>query len=602
MMTDEQRAVVDAPLEAHLLVMAAAGTGKTHVLAERLSSLAANDAIAGQELLVLSFSRAVVRELRRRLAASTGRARLVQPQTFDSFATRLLAALPPRSAPPEWRSAGYSGRITAATSAVRDDAEAKAVIGGYRHVFVDEIQDLVGIRASFVRTLLGLAGGFTLFGDPAQAIYDHSVRAAADTTTSDGFLSLVRKDHPDLRTLHLTQNFRAQTGDATAVAPAGALLRLPRPDRPAARAVLADVTRVLPHIRNCGDLAVAVRNTTRRVAILARTNDTALAVMEELWQNSAENRLQRSAADPSIPGWLALVLQGEERRVWSKPRWTELVERRQGIYPNLPDPESSWQAVTDLTGDPNNLDVDAVRQWISLGGRSELSDLSAPVIVSTVHRAKGLEFDDVFVASPHRDVEDIDDLEELRILYVALSRARNDVWIYNPPDTALWRPHADLGDRWVKSPWQARWKTLGFEIRPADVDPTRPFGTGCVPADPLESQSYLIHEVHRGDPITLHLVDTEDEAAPVYTARHCHTPIGETTQSFAELLRRRLKGTRDATKWPRAMEGLRCDGVDTVAGLPAEGHAAGLGSSGLWLRPNIVGLATIQWHTKDEEA
>ena len=43
-----------------------------------------------------------------------------------------------------------------------------------RHVLVDEIQDLVGPRAQLVMALLRLAdAGFTLFGDPAQAIYGH---------------------------------------------------------------------------------------------------------------------------------------------------------------------------------------------------------------------------------------------------------------------------------------------------------------------------------------------------------------------------------------------------------------------------------------------
>ena len=43
----------------------------------------------------------------------------------------------------------------------------------YKHVVVDELQDLVGDRADLVRAVLELTGcGFTMLGDPAQGIYN----------------------------------------------------------------------------------------------------------------------------------------------------------------------------------------------------------------------------------------------------------------------------------------------------------------------------------------------------------------------------------------------------------------------------------------------
>ena len=66
--TTEQATVVSLPVEAHALVSAAAGTGKTHALAGRLTHLVESEGLsAGDELLVLSFSRAAVAELRRRI-------------------------------------------------------------------------------------------------------------------------------------------------------------------------------------------------------------------------------------------------------------------------------------------------------------------------------------------------------------------------------------------------------------------------------------------------------------------------------------------------------------------------------------------------------
>src|SRR4051794_14523028 len=90
-LSTEQRSIVDAPLDARQLVLAGAGSGKTHVLVARLAELLENPAVQpGNEILVLSFTRAVVQELKRRLAQASDRSRLVKPMTFDSFSTRLL--------------------------------------------------------------------------------------------------------------------------------------------------------------------------------------------------------------------------------------------------------------------------------------------------------------------------------------------------------------------------------------------------------------------------------------------------------------------------------------------------------------------------------
>ena len=113
--TTEQAAVVSLPVEAHALVSAAAGTGKTHTLAGRLTRLVEGEGLsAGDELLVLSFSRAAVAELRRRIAGLAGDARYVGVATFDSFATRILAAAEPGG---PWPGLDYDARIRAAADA-----------------------------------------------------------------------------------------------------------------------------------------------------------------------------------------------------------------------------------------------------------------------------------------------------------------------------------------------------------------------------------------------------------------------------------------------------------------------------------------------------
>ena len=172
--TAEQLEIINLPVAAHALVSAAAGTGKTHTLAGRLTRLVESEGLsAGDDVLVLSFSRAAVAELRRRITGLAGDARYVGAATFDSFATRILAEAEPAGL---LSRLDYDSRIRSAVDLLSGPGipdEVKLV----RHVLVDEIQDLVGSRAQLVMALLERAeAGFTLFGDPAQAIYGHQAR------------------------------------------------------------------------------------------------------------------------------------------------------------------------------------------------------------------------------------------------------------------------------------------------------------------------------------------------------------------------------------------------------------------------------------------
>src|SRR5262249_41106198 len=153
------------------------GAGKTWTLLRRAGLLIQRDGIQPSDLLVLSFTRAVVRELRRRDREAHAFPTIF-PETFDAFATRLLGQ---HATDDRWRTRGYDGRIQAATELVRAD-EAVDTLGRVAHVLVDEVQDLVGVRADFVAALLQVHdGGFTAFGDPAQSIYDHEAGGDGET-------------------------------------------------------------------------------------------------------------------------------------------------------------------------------------------------------------------------------------------------------------------------------------------------------------------------------------------------------------------------------------------------------------------------------------
>ncbi|MBA4064400.1 MAG: hypothetical protein C0501_11945 [Isosphaera sp.] len=170
-----QLAVVSAPPAARLLVGAGPGTGKTAVACARVAALLARHLVPPANVLVLSFTRTAVAELRDRLAAAVGddrRAAAVRLATLDAEAFRLNQGFGPDEAS---LLGGYEANVGAVAALLRSPGDEVAdYLRRFRHLVVDEAQDLTGVRAALA---LGLVRhvrpecGVTVFADPGQAIY-----------------------------------------------------------------------------------------------------------------------------------------------------------------------------------------------------------------------------------------------------------------------------------------------------------------------------------------------------------------------------------------------------------------------------------------------
>jgi superfamily I DNA/RNA helicase len=89
-LSEEQKLAVLSD-EPRLLVVAGAGSGKTSVLIAKVSRLIKEKGVAGNSVLMLTFSRKAANELKRRLIDDVGTlAKGVMASTFHSFALRLI--------------------------------------------------------------------------------------------------------------------------------------------------------------------------------------------------------------------------------------------------------------------------------------------------------------------------------------------------------------------------------------------------------------------------------------------------------------------------------------------------------------------------------
>ncbi|MER7179156.1 UvrD-helicase domain-containing protein [Streptomyces hyaluromycini] len=621
-LTDEQLAVVEQPWDARVLVTAGAGAGKTHTLVRRLDALCGHEdpeqALEAAEILVLTFSRAAARELRERISRHGERAHRVRARTFDAWAYEVLLQAHPDG---EWGAVGFDERIAAATRAVEKGALEVGDAVPPAHVVIDEVQDLLGGRRELVETLLDRyqdSCGFTVVGDAAQSVYGFQIEDLVERADETGrFFDWLRCSYPDdLVELRLTRNFRATTPEARVALPLGP--RLQRLSDPDEAATLYDELRdlLLDPANDMGGLddeftLDGLRDLSDTCAVLTRDNQQALVVSDLLHARAIDHRLRRPLEERPVPYWVAELLRRTEANALTEDRFRTLLAEIP--LPYEPDADALWSVLRRVARGAGRgaLDLDRLRRAVADGRfPDEAADPeTARIVVSTVHRAKGLEFDRVIVLTPptlaelHKRYQDELDLpSEARALYVAMTRARQDLYHVAPPELPLFRRAGSRhhGRRYLGS-WRS-YDRYGIVAEAGDVSRDDPPGqeTGAV-----ATQGYLLEHVRPGQEVLLrrhHDLPMGETESPPYALVHEGQEIGEASRRFREGLFQVQKVNRTWDPWwPDEIHGLRIDTLETVTGSAAAGANAGLGERGVWIVPRITGIGRYRRADNYEE-
>ncbi|MFJ4837699.1 UvrD-helicase domain-containing protein [Streptomyces sp. NPDC088746] len=624
-LTAAQQAVVDQPWDARVLVTAGAGAGKTHTLVRRLDVLVEREELEAGEILVLSFSRAAVRELTERIERHAAAAQRIRVQTFDSWASALLNRAYPDV---DWATYTFDGRIEAATEAIDNGA----VEGGEylpAHVVIDEVQDLVGVRREMVEALLDRFqenGGFTVVGDSAQAVYGFQVSDPEQRAEeTDRFLEWVRATFgEELVELHLGDNFRARSETARMALPYGApLQRLPR-DRAAAggeaERIHGDLRALLLSTPNFGSLEdefvlAALRDYPDTTAVLCRDNGQALTLSGILAAADVPHTLQRSARERSAPVWIAELLASTGTTALTRERFEELLSDLP--IPAGSAPEALWRSVRKIARGRGRGTLDVVALHRALAEGRLPDELTAPqpssLVISTMHRSKGLEFDRVLVVEPRvlkeptpvrKKKYDYDPAAEARLLYVAMTRARDDLYVLDAPNSWLLRKDKRI-DRWYLG-GRSTWARNGIELIGSDVSHEQPPGTEGFRQDAVELWRHLVTDVAAGAEVELtllHGIPVASDQSPPYAVVVGGRQVAVVSERFRTDLYRMLRRSShsEVDRWPPLITGLRIDCVESVAGIPAATEAAGMGTHGAWVAPRLCGLGRFHWHADESE-
>ena len=317
-----------------------------------------------------------------------------------------------------------------------DDKVATTFRAQYRSFTVDEYQDVNLLQQSLLDLLLGDRDDLCVVGDDYQSIY-------AFTGAGPEHLLGIPARFPQATVVRLEENYRS-TPQVLALAnrlvpKLGGAEKVLRPTRAAGAEPV--VAAFASPAEEAGAIVEAIRaldTPLEEVAILCRTN-ARLTDFEEALHEAGMPFQGSSLLDRDAARRLTRRLERSDRDAPAAVReaaleagWLEVVPDKLGDRELVRQTDLARLVAlaAEFSGDASAF-VAELRRRFDPGGEG-----ARGVNLLTLHRAKGLEFDAVFIprleekelpSRQARTAHEID--EERRLLYVGMTRAKRTLWL-----------------------------------------------------------------------------------------------------------------------------------------------------------------------------
>ena len=411
----------------YIVVAAGPGSGKTRVLVHKLASLIILESVKSEQLLMLTFSRAAATEFKKRLVELIGNAaNYVEIKTFHSYCFDLLGKI--------GRLEGVDNVVKNAVELIRSGEVERSKISKSVLV-IDEAQDMDENEFNLVRALIDNNDNMRVIavGDDDQNIYEFR------GSNSEHLKSLI-KDYGAVR-YEMVENYRSKPA-IVELGNAFAATIHNRMKSTLIHSVQKEKGKVVitHHIgRNMEEAVVKQIAATRgnnKCCVLTNTNDEALQLLGMLQKRGIRSKLIQS-----IDGFYLYNLQ--EIRYFLKQ-----IEKAAPYAVKIPD--TVWKLAADKlfkayegskcleicrnlirdfeTVNPEKYYNDLLEFIKESSYEDFYDDENEAVYVSTIHKAKGREFDTVYMMlNGNNAFSD----EEKRVLYVGMTRAKSELYIHS---------------------------------------------------------------------------------------------------------------------------------------------------------------------------
>ena len=421
-LSNRQCEIIDDNQSKYIVVAAGPGSGKTRVLVHKLASLLLLEDVKHEQLLMLTFSRAAATEFKKRLIDLVGNvAHYVEIKTFHSYSFDLIGT---RGSSEKDKMEGVV-RLAAEMiekGEVEPSKIAKSVL------VIDEAQDMGQDDFRLVQALMQQNEEMRVIavGDDDQNIYGFR------GSDSRYMQSLVSQEGAKL--YEMTDNYRS----AKAIVDCANrfVQRIPgRMKHAPIQSATGEEGKVMT-LKTLQNAEIKVQGGT---AILTRTNEETMQVAYELKQRGLHVTVIQSMDDDFHFGNLAEVryfikqIGKDDEVTILKEKWQEAKKRTLKTYASSTCLGVMRRFFADFEAIHKTYYCSDLHEFII---ESKIEDFIASddksVFVSTIHKAKGREFDTVYLMS---SVPDGRQVEDMRAYYVGLTRAKRNLYLVTNPPT-----------------------------------------------------------------------------------------------------------------------------------------------------------------------
>lgn len=416
-----------------IVVAAGPGSGKTRVLVHKLASLLLLEDVKHEQLLMLTFSRASAVEFKQRLMALIGNvAHYVEIKTFHSYCFDLL---------------GRVGNLDDSKDVVRRAAQmiadgevepnriAKTVL------VIDEAQDMSAEEYALVRALMAVNEEMRVIavGDDDQNIYEFR-------GSDSRFMARLLADSGG-RLVEMTENYRSAR---PVVDFANAFVRTIG-GRMKSEPIICSGTHdgavcIHRHASHVMYQPLVDDLTAHRgpgtTCVLTQTNEEAVIVVALLRKRGLSSKLVQSMDGfrfrnmAEVRMFLKIICNGTSAPVIPDGVWEEAKQKTFAKYADSASLHYLQRCVRLFEQINRKKYLTDFKEFVSESSVEDFCDLSgADVVVSTIHKAKGREFDNVYmlIAEPQHITDEV-----LRRYYVGATRAKSRLTIHT--DSPLFDP------------------------------------------------------------------------------------------------------------------------------------------------------------------
>lgn len=424
-LSDKQMEIISDKESRCIVVAAGPGSGKTRVLVHKLASLLLLEDVKHEQLLMLTFSRAAATEFKQRLMGLIGNAaHFVEIKTFHSYCFDLLGRI---------GNLDDVKDVVSRAAQMINDGEVEPSRIAKTVLVIDEAQDMSAEEYALVHALMAANEEMRVIavGDDDQNIFEFR-------GSDSKFMAQLLKASNG-RFIEMTENFRSSQHIVEFANDFAGAIKNRMKSRPIiSMSPETGSVSITKHSSSCMYQALVDDILKHRGAgsmcVLTQTNEEAVILVALLRKYNLKSKLIQSMEGfrfwkmAEVRYFLNHIEADTHTPLIADDVWEKAKQDTYKTYGNSASLCYLKQCVKLFEETNKAKYLSDFKEYVFESSAEDFCDLqNADVVVSTIHKSKGMEFDDVYMLiSEPRQLTD----EVLRRYYVGITRAKKRLFIH----------------------------------------------------------------------------------------------------------------------------------------------------------------------------